>query len=178
MSRLAASLVVLLLIAQPTRARAQASASPMEFGGDAAVTVLFDPSAVVLNIPLSEVRVGYFVTPRLELEPRLNLTVARGDDGDTFTETHFTFGALFHLEPARSSARTYFRPFAAVSSMKFSGSDRTTAVALGVGLGVKRPIGDRFAFRPELNFAHTFARENVEDESRVQLLLGFSVFSH
>jgi hypothetical protein len=104
--------------------------------------------------------------------------VARGDEGDTFTETHFTFGALFHLEPARSSARTYFRPFASVASMKFSGGDGTTAVALGVGLGVKRPIGDRFAFRPELNFAHTFARDNVEDESRVQLLLGFSVFSH
>jgi hypothetical protein len=177
MSRLAASLVAILLIIAPVGARAQVSAAQFEFGGDAALSVLFDPSAVVLNIPVSEVRVGFFVTPRLELEPRLNLTLARGDDGDTFTETHFTFGALFHLEPARSSARTYFRPFASVSSLKFSGSEGTTAVALGAGLGVKRPIGDRFAFRPELNFAHTFARENVEDESRVQLLVGFSVFS-
>ena len=178
MSRLAASLVAILLLTVAPRLRAQVSATPIEFGGDAAVTVLFDPSAVVLNLPVSEIRVGFFVTPRLELEPRLNLIVAKGDDGDTFTETHFTFGALFHLEPARSSARTYFRPFASVASTKFSGSDGTTAVALGVGLGVKRPIGNRFAFRPELNFAHTFARDNVEDESRVQLLLGFSVFSH
>ena len=178
MSRLAASLVAVVMLVLPAGARAQVSEDPpIEFGADAAVTALFDPSVIVVNVPISSVRVGFFVMPRLEVEPRLNLTVAKGG-GDTYTQAELTFGVLYHLTPSYSQSQTYFRPFASFSSTKFSGSDGTSAVAAGVGLGVKKPIGTRFAFRPELNFAHTFAAEDVEDESRVQLLLGFSVYSH
>jgi hypothetical protein len=178
MSRLAASLAAAAVFALPAFARAQAGeVPPIEYGGDAGVTALFDPSAIVLNVPVSSVRVGFFVTPRLEIEPRLNLIVAKGD-GDTFTDAELTFGVLFHLSPSYTQAQTYFRPFASFSSTKFSGSDGASAIGAGIGLGVKKPIGTRFAFRPELNFAHTFADDDVEDESRVQLLLGFSVYSH
>jgi hypothetical protein len=178
MSRLAASLAATVLFVLPTLVRAQASASPpLEFGADAAVTVLFDPSAVVLTIPVAEVRAGYFVTPKIEIEPRLGLTAANGS-GDSYTEVHLTLGALYHLTLSRAAAQTYVRPFASFSSVKFTGSSETRAGALGIGLGVKLPVGTRFAFRPELDFAHTFAGDDVEDESRVQLLLGFSVYSH
>ena len=178
MPRLAASLVAVVILALPVVARAQVSSDPpIEFGADASVTALFDPGAVVLNVPVSAVRVGFFVMPRLELEPRLNLTVAKGG-GNTFTEVELTFGVLYHLTPSYSQSQTYFRPFASFSSTKFSGSDGASAVAAGIGLGMKKPIGTRFAFRPELNFAHTFADDDVEDESRMQLLLGFSVYSH
>src|SRR5215204_3777627 len=178
MPRLAASLVAVAVFALPAFARAQVSNDPpIEFGADAGVTALFDPSVIVLDVPVSAVRVGYFVTPRLELEPRLNLTVAKGG-GDTFTQAELTLGVLYHLTPSYSQSQTYFRPFASFSSTKFSGSDGASAVTAGIGLGVKKPIGTRFAFRPELNFAHTFADDDVEDESRVQLLVGFSVYSH
>jgi len=178
MSRLAASLAAIVLLTLPARVRAQGNVSPpLEFGGDAAVPVLFNPSAVVLTIPVSEVRVGYFVTPQIEIEPRVNLIAANGS-GDSYTEVHLTVGALYHLTPSRAAAQTYVRPFASFSTVKFTGSDETRAGALGIGLGVKLPMGSRFAFRPELDFAHTFAGDDVEDESRVQLLLGFSVYSH
>ncbi|HKH90791.1 MAG TPA: hypothetical protein VKA54_03250 [Gemmatimonadaceae bacterium] len=178
MKRPAASLVAVAILALPAAARAQVGENPpIEFGADASVTALFDPGAIVLNVPVSAVRVGFFVMPRLEIEPRLNLTVAKGG-GDTFTEAELTLGVLYHLTPSYSRSQTYFRPFASFSSTKFSGSDGASAVTAGIGLGVKKPIGTRFAFRPELNFAHTFADDDVEDESRVQLLLGFSVYSH
>jgi hypothetical protein len=179
MLRLAASLVAVTVFALPTVARAQVSEDPpIEFGADASVTALFDPGVIVLSVPVSAVRAGFFITSRLELEPRLNLTVAKGG-GDTFTQAELTFGVLYHLTPSYTRSQTYFRPFASFTSTKFSGSDGASAVSAGIGLGVKKPIGTRFAFRPELNFAHTFTdEEDVEDESRVQLLVGFSVYSH
>jgi hypothetical protein len=177
MSRRSVWLATILVLGAVTPARAQ-SGAPVEFGADAALSLLFDPSVVVINVPVSEVRIGFFLTPRVELEPRFRLVAARGDGAD-YSEAFLALGALFHTSTSRAAPQTYLRPFVSVSSIDFGSSgDSPSAVSLGVGVGVKRPIGNRFAFRPELNFAHTFERDGIEGQNRLQLLFGFSVYSH
>ena len=171
---LVASLIAVFALSAPARAQI---GSPVEYGADAALTFLFDPNVVVLSVPVNDVRIGFFMSPRVELEPRFRLVAASGN-GDSYTEALLVLGALFHFSASRVAPQTYLRPFAAVSSVRISGGNASTATSLGIGLGMKRPIGNRFAFRPELNYAHQFDNADVRSEDRLQLLLGFSVYSH
>jgi hypothetical protein len=171
---LAGSLLALFTLSAPARAQI---GSPVEYGADAALAFMLDPSVVVLSVPVNDVRIGFFMSPRVELEPRFRLVAARGS-GDSYTEAVLVLGALFHYSASRAAPQSYLRPFAAVTSVKLSGNDAATATSLGVGLGMKRPIGNRFAFRPELNYAHQFDNDAVGSQDRLELLLGFSVYSH
>ena len=171
---LACSLLALVTISAPARAQ---SGSPVEFGADAALTLVFDPNVVIVTVPVSEARIGFFVSPKVELEPRFRLVAASGGGGST-TELGLIVGALFHRSASRALPQTYVRPFAQLSSFRISGGSSSTATSLGVGVGMKRPIGNRFAFRPELNYAHQFDTGNSGTGDRLQLLIGFSVYSH
>ena len=62
--------------------------------------------------------------------------------------------------------------------MSNSGSGSSNATSLGIGLGAKVPIDNRFAFRPEVNVAHTFEHGVFEASNAVQFLFGLSVYTH
>ena len=66
------------------------------------------------------------------------------------------------------------RPFVGVSSLDTEDEESSTGGEVGAGLGLKVPIGTRFAFRPELNYRHLFG--DVDDD-QLQVLAGFSVFT-
>jgi hypothetical protein len=135
-----------------------------------------DPSFTVVSLPLREVRLGFFATPSVELEPRLGLVSSSGG-GTHSTDLEFGFGLLYHFTPSRAEAQPYVRPFVQVESRSSSGSRSATAPTLGVGLGAKLPIHPRFSIRPEINFGHTFENDLVGAGNTIQLLLGVSAFS-
>ena len=177
MSRISAFISAMLLCLLATPGSAQQSASlPVEFGVDAAVTFFTDPSFTVVSLPLREVRLGFFATPSVELEPRLGLDATSGGGAHT-TDVEFGFGLLYHFTPSRAETQPYVRPFVQVASRSASGARSSTATTLGVGLGAKLPINPRFAIRPEINYGHTFENDLVGSGNTIQLLLGVSAFS-
>lgn len=172
MPRARLALLALALLVPAVSAAAQRDAS-IEWGVDGSVTVSFDPTVTVVSIPLSQLRVGFFFSPMLELEPRFGLLSISGG-GSRFTQTQLEAGLLMHFGTSRRETQTYLRPFVGVSSLDTEDEESSTGGEVGAGLGLKVPIGTRFAFRPELNYRHLFG--DVDDD-QLQVLAGFSVFT-
>src|SRR5437016_12202247 len=100
-----------LVIASTARAQRPAT-PPVELGVDAAVSIAFDPTVAVVSVPVEAIRVGFFATPRVELEPRLGL-ISVGGSGALFsyTQLRLDLGLLYHFSTSRAVAQTYVRPF-------------------------------------------------------------------
>jgi hypothetical protein len=151
----AASFVVYASPAHAQRGRYRDVGTPPEFGIDAAATFTLDPSSTVISFPAALLRAGFFASPTLEFEPNFGLLTASGG-GNRFTQVRFGLGLLYHFAPSRFEAQPYLRPFAALQSISSTGESTSTSPAAGIGFGVKFPMGSRFAFRPELNYAHVW----------------------
>lgn len=176
MTRVCLALLALALLSPTQTARAQGGA-PIEWGVDGAVTISFDPTVTIVSIPVSHVRAGFFFTPNFEIEPRFGL-LNISSSGNRFTQTELELGALLHFGASRLETQPYLRPFVGLSSTSADSDDvddeSSTGGTVGVGLGLKIPIGSRFAFRPEVNYRHLFGDL---DDDQLQFLAGFSVYS-
>jgi hypothetical protein len=171
----AVALAALALTAAP--ALAQEQTQGLELGIDAGVTIgLGDNSQTNINIPAQAFRVGFPMTPRSSLEPKLRLNVLTGN-GDTFTEYRAEIGWLYHLGSSRypgayQRAGVYLRPFLGVAGV--SDGDSDSHGLLGAGVGLKMPLISRLSTRFEANFAHQFGNGNSNE---IGLLAGLSFFT-
>ena len=172
----AACLVAYAIPADAQRGRSRDNGTPAEFGIDAAATFTLDPSSTVISIPAAQIRAGFFATPTLEFEPNFGLLTASGG-GNRFTQLQFGLGVLYHFARSRFETQPYLRPFAALQSVSATGETTSTSPAAGIGFGVKFPMGSRFAFRPELNYAHVWTDGDADDTDQIQLLAGVSIYS-
>jgi opacity protein-like surface antigen len=140
-------------------------------------------SATFLNLP---VRLGYFVTKRLELEAELGLSVVEFEE----TETSWTGSAqaLYHFGSGR------VLPYVMAGGGIGDGVDVIGLVAGGgedgtiphvlVGAGVKAFVGSRVAFRTEYRYRHHWidldlpphAASSGSDYDVHRLSVGISVF--
>jgi len=161
-----------------TVASAQGTAPrPLELGIDAGVTIgLGDNSFTEIDIPVSAFRVGFPISPRTSLEPKVRINVITGD-GDTFTSYRGELGLLYHLGSDRypgayQRAGLYVRPF--IGIVGFSDGDSNSAGLLGAGIGWKIPLVSRLSTRLEANFAHQFGDG---DANEIGLLAGLSFFT-
>ena len=159
-----------------TAAGAQAP-RPLELGIDAGVTIgLGDNSTTTIDIPAQAFRVGFPISPRSSLEPKLRLNVISGN-GDTFTSYRAELGWLYHFGSSRypgayQRAGTYVRPFAGLVGYSDGGS--STSGMLGAGVGLKMPLIARISSRFEANFAHLFGDA---DSNEIGVLAGLSFFT-
>ena len=150
---------------------------PLELGIDAGVTIgLGDNSFTEIDIPVSAFRVGFPISPRTSLEPKLRINVITGD-GDTFTTYRGELGLLYHLGSDRypgayQRAGLYVRPF--IGIVGFADGDSDSAGLLGAGIGWKIPLVSRLSTRLEANFAHQFGDG---DANEIGLLAGLSFFT-
>jgi len=174
MKKVFTTLAVLALSA--TAAGAQAP-RPLELGIDAGVTVgLGDNSITQIDLPVSAFRIGFPISPRTSLEPKLRIHISTGE-GDTFTSYRGELGLLYHLGSSRypgayQRAGVYVRPFLGIVGYSDGTSD--SAGLLGAGLGFKMPLVSRLSSRFEANFAHQFGNG---DANEIGLLAGLSFFT-
>ena len=173
---LTATLAALTLTA--AAALAQDSAPrPLELGIDAGVTIgLGDNDGTSIDLPVQAFRVGFPISPRVSLEPKISLNVLTGN-GDTFTSYREELGLLYHLGSSRypgayHRAGPYLRPFAGL--VGFSDGDDATGGILGAGIGLKMPLVSRLSSRFEANFAHRFGDF---EGNEIGLLAGLSFFT-
>lgn len=158
-------------------AGAQTGPRPLELGIDAGVSIgLGDDAFTVISLPAQSFRVGFPISPRTSLEPKLDVNIITGN-GDTFTSYRGELGLLYHLGSSRypgayQRAGLYVRPFLGI--VGFSDGDSDSAGLLGGGIGYKFPIISRLSSRFEANFAHQFGNG---DANEIGLLAGLSFFT-
>jgi hypothetical protein len=174
--KLTVAAAVLAFAALPAKAQNTAP-RPVEIGVDAAVIIgLGDDSGTEIDIPAQALRVGFPISPRSSLEPRLGLRVLSGN-GDTFTIYNLELGWLYHFGSSKypgayQRAGAYIRPF--VGLVGTSGDGSSTSGIIGGGLGYKIPIIARLSSRFEANFAHAFGDF---EGNQLGLLAGLSFFT-
>jgi hypothetical protein len=146
-----AALSILALSASASAQRSMANPSP-EIGFDAALTIgLGDADGTSIDIPAQHVRMGFFVSPALSIEPTFGLT----HQSDAFTAYQLGVGALYHFSPSRTQSQFYVRPFISIDGVSISGGGSDSQARFGVGGGMKIPLRDRISSRFEANFQHT-----------------------
>ncbi len=162
--------------AQRTTRGSMTSANPSpELGVDAGVTFyLDDPTSTSLQIPIQSIRMGFFISPSVSIEPSLSYNYTSFDGGHN-SNYGLGVGLLYHFSPSRMAKQWYVRPFIGLNGVSNeNGSD--SAFDFGAGFGVKVPVGNRFASRFEANFAHYM--NDGATQNAVGLLAGLSVYTH
>jgi hypothetical protein len=176
MKTLSVSLAALVFTAAAAGAQTPAPRS-LELGIDAGITIgLGDNAVTTIDIPAQAFRVGFPISPRTSIEPKLRLNLVSGN-GDTFTSYRGEIGLLYHLGSSRypgayQRAGLYVRPFAGV--VGFSDGSSQTSGLLGAGLGFKMPLVSKLSSRFEANFAHKFGDASSNE---IGLLAGLSFFT-
>ena len=174
------SIAALSILALSASASAQRSSATManpspEIGMDAGISFgLGTPSTTVISIPVQQIRMGFFVSPALSIEPSLGLTSFSG--GGTFTLYNIGAGVLYHFSPRRAANQFYVRPFLNVVGASGGGTSNSTTI-FGLGGGLKVPLRDRIASRFEANFAHQGAQGGTPAENAIGLLAGLSFYT-
>lgn len=169
--------VALALAASSAHAqRARSGGGPVELGVDGGVTFgLDDPNTTVVQLPVQDFRLGYFVDDRLELEPRFSLNSIHGG-GASLTTYSLELGVLFIPKGDRVGKGLYIRPFLGTVGISVSGGGGNNNSGYGgAGLGLKIPFADRrLATRMEANYAHGFSNGG---SNQIGLTIGLSFFT-
>jgi hypothetical protein len=177
------SFAALSLIAIASTASAQrstrgtvTSANPSpELGVDAGVVfTLDDPKTTSLQVPIQGIRMGFYVSPAVSIEPSISLNT-QSSAGTSFTTYGVGLGMLYHFSTSRMANQLYVRPFIGLDGISGDLGSHS-AFTFGGGFGVKVPVGSRFASRFEANLSHS-SSEGVS-QNAIGLLAGLSVYTH
>jgi hypothetical protein len=156
-------------------ATAQRASRPVELGIDGGIMIGFDdPNVTVVSLPVQAFRVGFFMTDRVEIEPRVAFNSISGG-GASFQTYALELGALFHPGGYRTGRGIYIRPFGGIEGVNTDLGDDNNGY-LGAGVGIRFPFADRrLATRFEGNLAHVFAEGG--GANRLGILFGLSFFT-
>jgi hypothetical protein len=171
-------LSAVLLVAFAPLAHAQRSrgdSRPIEFGIDGGLAFGLDnPKVTALLIPVPVFRVGFQMTDKVALEPRLQLVSAHAG-GQTATSYGIEVGVVYSPNGDRVGHGLYGRPFIGISGASVSGGGSNSNGEIGLGIGLKIPFADRrLATRWEANYAHGFGTPST---NAIGLLFGLSFFT-
>jgi hypothetical protein len=154
---------------------AQRGSAPIELGIDGGVTFgLNNPKTTLVALPAQDFRLGFFLTDKVEVEPRFNINSIHGG-GTSVTTYAFEVGVLLEPEGDRVGKGIYLRPLMGVSGVNLSPGASNNSGYTGVGFGLKLPFADRrLATRLEANYEHGFSNGGA---NRIGLLAGLSFFT-
>ena len=161
--------------AQRSTRGSMASANPSpEIGVDAGVQfTLDDPNTTILQIPIPSVRMGFYVSPAISIEPAVGVSHT-SSEGISLTTYDIGVGLLYHFSPSRAAKQLYVRPFLGLNGISTEGNS-DSAINFGAGFGVKVPVGSRFASRFEANLTH-YSNDGAS-QNAIGLLAGLSVYT-
>lgn len=174
---------LLVLTARPAAAQHAGTPGVLEIGGDASISYETESEVTSIAVPVQQVRVGVFFSPRLSLEPALGFNRASGGGGSA-SALDLSLGLVAHLTgvpvgPGQTTS-LYVRPFGGLRRVagRFEGQGQSaTQFQLGGGLGFKAPLISRLAARAEVFYAHGFDNNNFGSSNDVGLRAGLSFFT-
>ena len=157
---------------QRSRSGASMENPSPEIGIDAGISFgLGTPSFTVISIPAQQIRMGFFMTPELSIEPTFGLTSVSGGGGGSFTIYSLGAGLLYHFSTSRAANQFYVRPFAGIVGTSGGGVASNSDGVFGIGGGLKVPLRQQIASRFEANFSHS------NGENAIGLLAGLSFYT-
>ncbi len=166
-----AAIAACLLAVAPMRSDAQLVDNTKEFGFDAGVQFgLSGGSYTSFNLPAQRLRVGFFRSPRVSIEPYGSLNYNKFSGRDGATTIGFGTGMLYHLTEDRRASQAYVRPFAEVN---YISAPSKTQFQLGGGLGIKVPWRERISTRFEAAMGYDFK----DSATILNLTAGLSFFT-
>lgn len=173
------SVALSVLLTDPGHAQAR----PVELGMDGAISVSrvdgvggAGPTSVQSwAFPAQRFRAGYFPADRVQLQLSMAFSVA--DWGEVST-VRFSVGmaAAYRLTGQGARSGLFASGGFAVDLLSHNGSDAQWT--LGGGIGYKAPLGDRLAFRPEIEIGRSFASTLRPGNTTVSGLVGLSFFTN
>jgi hypothetical protein len=169
--------VALALIAPAAGAQRTShnGSGPIELGIDAGLTFgIGNSSGTLFSLPTQVFRLGYFLSDKLEFEPRFSINSISGG-GSTVSTYNLEAGLLLIPDGDRVGKDLYLRPFVGVAGISVSGGNSANSGDVGVGVGLKLPFADhRLATRLEANYDHGFSGGG---SNTIGLLAGLSFFT-
>lgn len=171
-----AAIAACMLLAAPARSDAQSVENTKEFGIDAGVQFgLSGGSYTSLNLPAQRLRIGFFRTPNISIEPYGSLNYNKPNGGSSVTTVALGTGLLYHFSTNRAASQVYARPFAELTYVNAAKSD--TQFGLGGGLGIKIPLRERISTRFEAALGYGFASDFKDAGATLNLTAGLSFFT-
>jgi hypothetical protein len=135
-----------------------------------------------IDIPLGVIRAGFFITPTIAIEPAFGLRYQSVGDANS-SETVFDIGLPIYLSPNRRENQIFIRPVVGLNHVSSDVSDTQgrgtsdTQLNVGVGLGIKLPLSDRFAARFEAQYRHAPKSDERSAYNQIAALAGISVYA-
>ena len=128
-----------------------------------------------IAVPLQSIRVGFFVSDRVSIEPSVSFSYT--DFGDeSLTTLGLGAGVLYHFTDDATQPRFYIGGGAALGMIDVV-DETETQFAVGVGLGVKLPIANRMAVRLEGQYNRRFESDLLPGANVIGITVGFSFFT-
>lgn len=153
---------------------AAAQGRPVELGLDAGFDFkVNDPNVTTIGVPVQDLRVGFGLSDRIMLEPRVSFNYLKVESTDAIWTLGLGGGILFHLNEVRQGI--YLRPNATWFNIDAGGAS-ASQFAAGAGIGYKTGSG-RVIGRFEAGYSHAFENDDFASSDDVVVLLGFSVFT-
>jgi hypothetical protein len=188
------ALAAVIVIPHALGAQGAAPRRPIELGVDAALSYeSSDPvDGISLTVPVPRLRIGFFLTDAVSLEPSFQFNYSRltfenpitGEDRTASGSNYeLDFGLLYHFSTNRAARQVYIRPLIGINGFSSSDDDddedtSASQVVFGVGLGVKLPSTNRLATRLEGGFVHRSEDEPFfRSANRLYASFGFSFFT-
>ena len=131
-------------------------------------------------LPAGWLRVGFFVSDRVELESLLGFSHFSMEDYSSTQFQLMPYLAYHFKSYDEGGPLPYVRVGAGLAFEDYSGESvdaGETRFGVGVGLGVKFPMTDRLRFRVEGAFDHWFETDDYQGFNLIQILVGFSFFT-
>jgi hypothetical protein len=152
-----ACIAAVMFSAASLQAQQRGTSGPWELGIDAGVMFgLDDPNVTIVSVPFQSFRLGYFLSNKAEIEPRVAINSIHGG-GESLTTYDFQVGLLLLPHGDRVGNGIYLRPFLGVNGINLSGAGNNNSGYAGAGFGLKIPFADRrMATRMEANYTHGF----------------------
>jgi hypothetical protein len=170
--------------------RAFAQDRPIEIGMDAGVSYqinsdlnnLPQPNVLRLGIPVQSVRVGFFVSDAISIEPSVGFDFSDVEDSGSLTLLALRGDVLYYFQS--SGAAEFFVKGGGVFFWQNVSPDTGDSVSmtqfgLGGGAGVALPIVDQLKLRVGAGYVYMFENEGdgVPASSNIQGTIGLSFFT-
>ncbi len=165
------TMVLTLSLAAAPRA---AQSAGLELGADVGAGLMFGGGSTVFSLTTpTSIRVGVPVGERMSIEPRFLLSLVTGE-GETVTGIDLTPAFMLAFSEARRGPYVALLPQVTYVS---AFDESSTQFGLGAGIGLRMQQTERFGFRIEGQFIHSFENDDFIDTNELNALIGFTFFT-
>jgi len=170
-------LVSMALATAATAARAQGKAVELTAGmiGFTSISCSNCSSTSTFTTGGPYVSAGFYLSPRLAIEPSLSLQVASGS-GSSATVLGLAVGVPIYFDQNWGRKGWYVTPRLTYLDATCSGCGSASQFGAGVAIGGKMPLNENAALRLQASYDYGFESSNVVSTSTIGASIGLSVF--